>query len=106
MAAMFKRAPARIPEAAGGPQRASLTTLAGRTVTSATADIAGGHAGWTATLSALSRPGRVASLFFSEGVREVILRLADGRRAKARLRTTAFVGGERVCQLTGLEPLA
>jgi len=87
-------------------QRAALITLGGRSMTRATAEVSASARGWTATLRGLSRPGRVASLFFSDGVREVVLRLGDGRSAQARLSTTSFVDGERICQLKGLEPLS
>ena len=62
---------------------------------------------WTATLTKLERPGVVASMFFAQGLREVTLRLDDGRTARARIAGTTFVAAsERVCHLIGLEPLA
>ena len=38
---------------------------------------------------------------------DIVLRLDDGRQARARLASTTFLAAsERVCDLTGLEPLA
>jgi hypothetical protein len=63
-------------------------------------------AGWHATLRRLDQSGNVASAYFGQGIREIVLRLQDGRRARARIAGTTFiVGGERVCHLDGLEPL-
>jgi hypothetical protein len=86
---------------------ASIYTLEGRLVTSGVATLTGTSSEWTATLAKLDRPGMVAALFFSEGLREVRLRLDDGRSARARITGTTFVASaERVCDLASLEPLA
>jgi hypothetical protein len=59
-----------------------------------------------ARLRQIDRPGVVASLYFADGVRDVIVELDDGRRARARIGGTHFSDGERVCHLTGVEALA
>lgn len=86
------------------PTRQSITLLAldGRRISSGVAEFAAGAAGWTATMSALDRPGNVATHFYADGVREVIVRFADGRTVRARLSGTRFLASsERVCELTG-----
>jgi hypothetical protein len=86
---------------------ATLATMAGEVVAAGLVEIKEQAGSWTATLTRLDRPGVIANLFYGRGVRDVTLRLDDGRAASARITATAFVaGGERVCQLTGLEPLA
>ena len=86
---------------------ASIYTLEGRLITSGIATLTGTSDGWTANLAKLDRPGMVAALFFSDGLREVRLRLDDGRSARARITGTTFVASaERVCDLASLEPLA
>ena len=61
---------------------------------------------WTARLTKLDRPGVLASMFFAERARDVVLGLADGRRARARIAGTSFIAAsERVCDLAGVEPL-
>ena len=86
---------------------ASIYTPEGRLVTSGVATLTGTSAEWTASLAKLDRPGMVATLFFSEGLREVLLRLDDGRSARARITGTTFVASaERVCDLASVEPLA
>jgi hypothetical protein len=48
----------------------------------------------------------VATAYFGDRVREVILRLSDGRHARARITGTTFMAAaERVCEMSGLEPL-
>jgi hypothetical protein len=86
---------------------ATLATMGGEVVAAGLVEIKEQAGSWTATLTRLDRPGVIANLFYGRGVRDVTLRLDDGRSAGARITGTAFVaGGERVCQLTGLEPLA
>ena len=86
---------------------ALITTTSGREITAGVAEFHGEAASWTATVRQLDRPGMVASAFFADGVREVVLTLGDGRRARARLTSTSFVASsERVCELRGTERLA
>jgi hypothetical protein len=85
----------------------TIMTTDGRPVTSGHARIdATATAGWTATVHGLDRPGVIASMFFGEGTRDVVLRLDDGRVARARIAGTTFTPGrQRVCELIGVEPL-
>jgi hypothetical protein len=87
--------------------RVTIMTTDGRPVASGQASIEAPESpAWTATVHGLDRPGVVASLFFGEGTRDVTLRLADGRGARARIAGTSFTpGNQRVCDLTGIEPL-
>lgn len=90
-----------------GPQYSTVWTTDGRFVTGGMAEIAGNGNGWSATLDRLDRPGHVASMYFASGVREVLLRLDDGRSARARITGTSFIAAsERICTLAGLEQLA
>ena len=89
-----------------GPQYSTVWTTDGRFVTGGMAEIDGAGMNWRATLGRLDRPGHVASMYFGGGVREVLLRLDDGRSARARITGTSFIASaERVCQLAGLEQL-
>jgi hypothetical protein len=91
---------------AGGleEQPATLSTLDGRYITGGLAEFAGNAGAWRATLRHLERPGVVASMYFAEGLRDVVVRLADGRVAKARITATSFIAqAQRVCELTGSE---
>ncbi len=89
-----------------GPQYSTIWTMDGRFVTGGMAEIDGTAMSWSATLGRLDRPGHVASMYFAGGVREVLLRLDDGRSARARITGTSFIAAsERVCQLAGLEQL-
>ena len=84
---------------------AVLEALDGRALTRGTADIVESGAMWTARLTQLDRPGVIASVFFAERARDVVLRLDDGRSAPARISSTSFIAAsERVCDLTGIEP--
>lgn len=96
-------APRAIPSIA--PQTATVSTPKGDFVTGAVARIRERSDGWTAVLSGLNQPGHVASMYFASGLRNVVLRLEDGRRARARITGTRFTSGERVCEIVGLEPL-
>jgi hypothetical protein len=88
-------------------QAATVATASGELITGAVARISQDGARWTATLSDLDQPGLVASMYFSAGLREVTLRLADGRRARARITGTSFgASSSRTCELVGIEPLA
>lgn len=99
-------APAPAPQVADAPA-ATLIAADGEALSARLIEIGTTGAAWTATLTRLDRPGLVASLYYGRGVREVTLLLEDGRQARARITGTAFIAdGERICQLTGLEPLA
>lgn len=85
-------------------QAATLSTLDGRYVTGGIAEFDGTPMQWGATLRHLDRPGVVASLFFAEGVRDVIVKLEDGRQGRARITGTSFIAStQRVCRLVGTE---
>lgn len=102
-------APARITDITGvfdRPLPAVLEALGGRVLTRGVARIRQSGAGWTARVSQMDRPGVIAAMFFSERARDVLLRLDDGRQARARIAGTSFLAAsERVCDLTGTEPL-
>ena len=52
------------------------------------------------TVGRLQRPGDVASAFFADGVREVLLTPAGGYEVKAVILGTRFTSsGERLCEL-------
>lgn len=88
--------------------RVTLATIEGRIITSGRATIAPHpvHA-WTAVVRDLDRPGVIASIYFCERVRDVVLHLADGRQARSRIAATSFdAGRQRVCELRGVEPFA
>jgi hypothetical protein len=98
---------AALAESPASLQAATVATSAGELITGAVARITEDGARWTATLSDLDQPGLVASMYFSAGLRDVILRLADGRRARARITGTTFsASSSRTCELVGIEPLA
>ena len=84
----------------------ALQAREGRVLTRGVAQITESAGRWTARLTQLDRPGVIASMYFAEKAREIVLRLDDGRHARARLASTSFIAAsERVCDLTGLEPL-
>jgi hypothetical protein len=86
---------------------ATVTTIDGEFITAGLADIITTAADWTVRLSRLDRPGVIASMFFGEHLRDVLIRLEDGREGRARIARTTFVAGqERQCRLIGLTPLA
>ena len=88
-------------------QPAAIHTLDGRQITAGVVEFSGNAVKWNATLRNLDRPGLVATSFFADGVRDVILALEDGRRARARITGTSFLASsQRVCQLQGLERIA
>lgn len=88
-------------------QAATIAASSGDFISGGLAQLSGEDGEWTATLRSLDRPGVVASMYCGSGLREVILRLADGRRARARIVRTRFSpSSERVCDLAGLEPFA
>lgn len=93
--------------AALSPAAATIATVGGEVVGAGLVEIRQSGETWTATASRLDRPGVIANLFYGRGIRDVTLHLEDGRSARARITATAFIaGGQRVCQLAGLEPLA
>ncbi|HYM14611.1 MAG TPA: hypothetical protein VEZ14_03565 [Dehalococcoidia bacterium] len=109
--------PAAAPQAAGAARPEAIAgvlvrpawifTPQGRLVTGGVATVTGTAEAWNASVAKLDRPGLVASLYFSEGLREVRIQLDDGRCARARIIGTTFMpAAERVCDLAGLEPLA
>jgi hypothetical protein len=86
---------------------ATVEALDGEVLTRGMAKIEQTAAGWTARVSQLDRPGVIASMFFAKKGRDVVLRMDDGRHAKARIAGTSFIAAsERVCDLSGVEPLA
>jgi hypothetical protein len=85
----------------------AIETALGEHITAGSIDLHHTGDAWTATMSRLEQPGVVAAMFFAQGLREVTLRLADGRSAPARIGGTSFTAAsERVCELIGLELLA
>lgn len=88
------------------PLAAILRSSDGRYVAGGTLYLEGLVAAWTAVLRDLDKPGAVASAFFGQGVRDVVLELCDGRHVRGRITGTSFVvGDERVCRITGAEPI-
>jgi hypothetical protein len=86
---------------------AALEALDGRELTRGVAEIIEGGGRWTARITQLDRPGVVASMFFAERARDIVLRLDDGRHGRARIASTSFLAAsERVCDLTGIEALS
>jgi hypothetical protein len=86
---------------------ASLEALDGRVLTRGVAEIVESAGRWTARMTQLDRPGVVASMFFAERARDIVLRLDDGRHGRARIASTSFLAAsERVCDLTGIEALS
>lgn len=100
----------RIPEPpppVAAMRAATLSALDGEIITHGIAELRGTSDDWTATLGHLDRPGILVDAYFTRRVREVVLSLNDGRRARARLTGTSFAAaGERTCDLLGSEPLA
>ncbi len=86
---------------------AAIATTEGEYIASGLIEITGDGVDWRARLSRLDQPGAVVAAYFSKGIRDVILRLEDGREGRARIAGTSFIAGcERICDLTALEPLA
>lgn len=55
---------------------------------------------WRATIGHLERAGALATAYFSEGIRDVVVELPDGRAINAIITGTRFVSaGERLCDL-------
>jgi hypothetical protein len=86
---------------------ATISTPDGRFITGGTLEITRRGDDWSGRMRHLDRPGLVASMYFAEGVRDVIVLLEDGRRGTARITGTSFIAAsQRICELAGLEPLA
>src|SRR5689334_20295363 len=66
------------------PTKARLATLAGKPLCTGTLHIS--WDGSSAILTSLDQPGAVAAAYFVDGLRDVVLRLADGRSARERHR--------------------
>jgi len=92
--------------ASESPAEAVVTTLEGRAIALGRIEFDGDDTRWIATLSRMEPAGALASHFFARRVRDVIVRLADGRRARARIVGTSFAGKERVARLAGSERFA
>jgi hypothetical protein len=104
--AIEERAPEAPPPVAA-MRAATLSTLDGSVITHGIAELRGTSDAWSATLGHLDRPGILVSAYFAHGIRDVVLSLNDGRRARARVIGTSFAtAGERTCELAGVEPLA
>lgn len=84
--------------------RATVMTVDGRRISGGLLEIgsAAADGSWTAVLRHLDQPGALATVYFAEGVREVRVKLEDGRTARARVRRTLFAGRERTCELSGM----
>jgi hypothetical protein len=86
---------------------AAVEALDGRVLTRCVVKLLEAPGRWTARLTQLDRPGVIASMFFAERARNIVLRLDDGRHAQARIASTSFIASsERVCDVAGVEPLA
>ena len=86
---------------------AAVEALDGRVLTRCVAELLEAPGRWTGRLTQLDRPGVIASMFFAERARNIVLRLDDGRHAQARIASTSFIASsERVCNVAGVEPLA
>ena len=86
---------------------AAVEALDGRVLTRCVAELLEAPGRWTGRLTQLDRPGAIASVFFAERARDIVLRLDDGRHAQARIASTSFIASsERVCDVAGAEPLA
>lgn len=100
--APLKAAPPRLAQIG-----ATLEALDGRVLTRGVAETVEAGGRWTARMTQLERPGVVASMFFAERARDVVLRLDDGRHGRARIASTSFLAAsERICDLTGIDALS
>jgi hypothetical protein len=85
---------------------ATISTTDGQLITAGTLEFTFSAEGWSGRMRHLDRPGQVATMYFAEGVRDVIVELEDGRRSRARITGTSFIAAlQRICDLTGLAPL-
>jgi len=103
-AAAVAATPTIIPEPERVMQPATLYTTEGLYVTHGHVELTLRSDGWRGALRGLDAPGAVASLYFGGAVRDVVLRLADGRRFPARLTDTRFGEGGRVYTIAGPGP--
>jgi len=93
----------RLPERVSGV----IATIDGQFISGGIAEIVADDDGWRARMRHLERPGLIASMYFTNGIREVVLRLEDGRSGVARITGTSFTAGsQRVCDLHGYDALA
>jgi hypothetical protein len=83
----------------------ALYTTGGRYITGGMARVSVSPRGWAATVESLDRAGVIASMYYCDGVRDVVVRFGDGRRAFARISGTRFRANARVCDVEGVEPL-
>ena len=84
----------------------TISTPDGRFIAGGIIDITRDGGGWQGRMRHMDRPGMVATMYFSGGVRDVIVRLEDGRRGTARITGTSFIAAsQRVCDLISDEPL-
>jgi hypothetical protein len=86
-------------------QPAALLTRDGRFVTRGVVELEQRDGCWAGVLRRLDAPGLAASLYFGSGVRDVMLRLADGREVQARLTDTQFDVSGRVYRVSCCAPL-
>lgn len=85
---------------------ATISTRDGRYVTGGVLELMQGDTNWRGRVRHLDRPGNVATMYFGEGMRDVIVRLEDGRRGVARITGTSFIAStERICELEGSSSL-
>ena len=85
-----------------GREQATICTVDGLPIARGTLEFGPGASLWSGTVHHLDRPGQIASAYFGAGVREVVVRLSDGRSARAHITSTSFLAGaQRVCQLDG-----
>ena len=89
-----------------GSQPATVTTSDGHAISAAVAQVTVVGSAWSATLRQLSRPGAMASAYFGDGLRSVIVRFEDGCSAAGRVASTNFSsGGERLYRVEGVGSL-
>jgi hypothetical protein len=85
---------------------ATISTTDGRFITGGTLDITAAAAGWRGRMRHMDRAGTVATMYFGGGVRDVVVRLEDGRQGIARIAGTSFIAAsQRICDLIADEPL-
>ncbi|MEX0751008.1 MAG: hypothetical protein WD359_09395 [Dehalococcoidia bacterium] len=91
------------------PERiaATISTTDGHHISGGVIEITQRRDGWWGSVRHLDRPGVVASMYFADGVREVLVTLEDGRHGIARITSTSFIAGaQRVCDVIGRGILA
>jgi hypothetical protein len=74
-----------------------MLTIDGRPITGGTIELREAGGRWSGVLRRPDRAGAAATLYFGQGLREVVVRLQDGRHAGARITGSSFAGyGERI----------